>query len=158
MDRRGDPALRSYAIAGGRIAFANHCAACHGAGGQGATGGYPSLADDDWLWGGDIAAIDDDHAHTREGEFPGDSSAVDSRPEHDDRFFAWHVSVVAAGVGGMLRGTAPQLFSGALPCHCPFLPAPGLSLLHSGRSRLLRPRGGPVPADWWRSQWACSGE
>ncbi|WP_353211542.1 cytochrome-c oxidase, cbb3-type subunit III [Rhodovarius sp.] len=52
-----DPQLRSYAIAGGRIAFANHCAACHGAGGQGAQGGYPSLADDDWLWGGDLAAI-----------------------------------------------------------------------------------------------------
>jgi len=52
-----DPQLRSYAIAGGRIAFANHCAACHGAGGQGAAGGYPSLADDDWLWGGDLAAI-----------------------------------------------------------------------------------------------------
>ena len=52
-----DPQLRSYAIAGGRIAFANHCAACHGAGGQGAQGGYPSLADDDWLWGGDIDAI-----------------------------------------------------------------------------------------------------
>ena len=52
-----DPQLRSYAIAGGRIAFANHCAACHGAGGQGAAGGYPSLADDDWLWGGDIDAI-----------------------------------------------------------------------------------------------------
>jgi len=56
-DIAAEPALRSYAIAGGRIAFANHCAACHGAGGQGAPGGYPSLADDDWLWGGDIAAI-----------------------------------------------------------------------------------------------------
>lgn len=52
-----DPALRSYAIAGGRIAFANHCAACHGAGGQGAVGGFPSLADDDWLWGGELADI-----------------------------------------------------------------------------------------------------
>ncbi len=52
-----DPALRSYAIAGGRIAFANNCAACHGAGGQGAVGGFPSLADDDWLWGGELADI-----------------------------------------------------------------------------------------------------
>ncbi len=52
-----DPELRSYAIAGGRIAFANNCAACHGAGGQGSVGGYPSLADDDWLWGGELADI-----------------------------------------------------------------------------------------------------
>ena len=39
-----DPALRSYALAGGRIAFANNCAGCHGSGGQGAVGGFPSLA------------------------------------------------------------------------------------------------------------------
>jgi len=52
-----DPTLRAYAQAGGRIAFANNCAGCHGAGGQGATGGFPSLADDDWLYGGSFAAI-----------------------------------------------------------------------------------------------------
>jgi cytochrome c oxidase cbb3-type subunit 3 len=53
-----DAELRAYATAGGRIAFGNACAGCHGAGGQGAPGGFPSLADDDWLWGGDMAAIE----------------------------------------------------------------------------------------------------
>jgi cytochrome c oxidase cbb3-type subunit 3 len=52
-----DPEMRSFAMAGGRIAFANNCAACHGAGGQGATGGFPSLADDEWIWGGTHDAI-----------------------------------------------------------------------------------------------------
>jgi cytochrome c oxidase cbb3-type subunit 3 len=52
-----DPDLRAFAMAGGRIAFANNCAACHGAGGQGAVGGFPSLADDDWIWGGSYDAI-----------------------------------------------------------------------------------------------------
>ncbi|TCZ63014.1 cytochrome-c oxidase, cbb3-type subunit III [Roseicella aquatilis] len=52
-----DPELRAYAMAGGRIAFANNCAGCHGAGGQGATGGFPSLADDDWLYGGSYESI-----------------------------------------------------------------------------------------------------
>jgi len=52
-----DGALRAFAMAGGRIAFANNCASCHGAGGQGAAGGFPSLADDDWLWGGSFDAI-----------------------------------------------------------------------------------------------------
>jgi cytochrome c oxidase cbb3-type subunit III len=52
-----DPELRGFAMAGGRIAFANNCAPCHGAGGQGAPGGFPSLADDDWLWGGSYDAI-----------------------------------------------------------------------------------------------------
>lgn len=52
-----DPTLRAYALAGGRIAFANNCAGCHGSGGQGAAGGFPSLADDDWLYGGGLEAI-----------------------------------------------------------------------------------------------------
>jgi cytochrome c oxidase cbb3-type subunit 3 len=52
-----DPQLRAFAIAGGRIAFANNCAGCHGAGGQGAPGGFPSLADDEWIWGGTHDAI-----------------------------------------------------------------------------------------------------
>lgn len=52
-----DPELRAFAVAGGRTAFANNCAGCHGAGGQGAVGGFPSLADDDWIWGGTHDAI-----------------------------------------------------------------------------------------------------
>jgi cytochrome c oxidase cbb3-type subunit 3 len=52
-----EPDLRAFAMAGGRIAFANNCAACHGAGGQGAPGGFPSLADDEWIWGGSYDAI-----------------------------------------------------------------------------------------------------
>ena len=52
-----DPEMRAFATAGGRVAFANNCAACHGAGGQGALGGYPALVDDDWLWGGSMEAI-----------------------------------------------------------------------------------------------------
>jgi cytochrome c oxidase cbb3-type subunit 3 len=64
-----DPALRGYALAGGRAAFAANCSGCHGAGGQGAAGGFPSLADDDWLWGGSHAAIHTTIGHgVRNGE------------------------------------------------------------------------------------------
>ncbi len=52
-----DPALLAYSIAGGRAIFAGNCAPCHGAGGQGAPG-IPVLADDEWLWGGDIVNIE----------------------------------------------------------------------------------------------------
>ncbi|MDJ0388378.1 cytochrome-c oxidase, cbb3-type subunit III [Roseomonas sp. E05] len=58
-----DPEMRNFALAGGRVAFANNCAACHGAGGQGAQGGFPSLADDDWIWGGKLADIHQTIAH-----------------------------------------------------------------------------------------------
>jgi len=57
-----DPEMRAFALAGGRVAFANNCAACHGAGGQGGSG-FPALVDDDWLWGGSLAAIHQTVAH-----------------------------------------------------------------------------------------------
>jgi cytochrome c oxidase cbb3-type subunit 3 len=45
-----------FALANGKAAFANNCAACHGAGAIGAAG-YPNLQDDDWLWGGKVEDI-----------------------------------------------------------------------------------------------------
>ncbi|MEY4696036.1 MAG: cytochrome-c oxidase, cbb3-type subunit [Pseudomonadota bacterium] len=54
----GDQALMDYAIPAGAAVFRTNCATCHGSGAQGVQGkGYPSLLDDDWLWGGDIEAI-----------------------------------------------------------------------------------------------------
>lgn len=51
-----DPELLNFAIAGGRSAFQTNCMQCHGAGGAGSTG-FPTLVDDDWLWGGKIEQI-----------------------------------------------------------------------------------------------------
>jgi cytochrome c oxidase cbb3-type subunit 3 len=51
-----DPRLLEFARAQGRVAFADNCAACHGAGGAGARG-FPNLNDDDWLWGGKLEDI-----------------------------------------------------------------------------------------------------
>lgn len=53
---RADPQLMAVALTAGRITFADNCAACHGAGGEGRPG-YPVLADDVWLWGGTFADI-----------------------------------------------------------------------------------------------------
>lgn len=52
-----DPQLLDFARAQGRVAFADNCAPCHGAGGGGAKG-YANLNDDDWLWGGKLADIE----------------------------------------------------------------------------------------------------
>jgi cytochrome c oxidase cbb3-type subunit 3 len=72
-----DPQLLSYSIAGGRSVFAANCAPCHGAGGQGGHG-FPVLADDDWLWGGDLPNIErtirygirSTSSETRQSEMP----------------------------------------------------------------------------------------
>ena len=57
-----DPQLLDFARAQGRVAFADNCAPCHGAGGGGAKG-YPNLNDDDWLWGGKLADIEQTIRH-----------------------------------------------------------------------------------------------
>lgn len=54
---KADPELNRFALAGGRVLFAENCAGCHQSGGVGAKG-YPNLADDDWLWGGSLEAIE----------------------------------------------------------------------------------------------------
>lgn len=51
-----DEALYAFALAGGKAAFGDNCATCHGTGGAGAPG-YPNLNDDDWLWGGSVEDI-----------------------------------------------------------------------------------------------------
>lgn len=51
-----NPELQNAAIAGGRAAFRVNCVQCHGSGAAGSLG-YPSLKDDDWLWGGNIQEI-----------------------------------------------------------------------------------------------------
>ncbi|WP_028877884.1 cytochrome-c oxidase, cbb3-type subunit III [Terasakiella pusilla] len=51
-----DSELLNYAMAGGRVIFADNCQPCHGASGSGAKN-FPVLADDDWLWGGDLDSI-----------------------------------------------------------------------------------------------------
>lgn len=73
-----DPELLNFALAGGKAAFADNCAPCHGAGGAGRPG-FPSLADDVWLWGGSIDTIQQTLRHgirwqadenTRQSEMP----------------------------------------------------------------------------------------
>lgn len=51
-----DPALYAFAYAGGKAAFKDNCATCHGSGAEGSKG-YPNLNDDDWLWGGTVGDI-----------------------------------------------------------------------------------------------------
>ncbi len=53
---KNTPDLLEFAMAGGKAAFGDNCAGCHGSGASGAKG-YPNLNDDDWLWGGSLDEI-----------------------------------------------------------------------------------------------------
>jgi len=64
-----DPELSSYVVRSAKVLFGDNCAACHGGGGQG-NPGFPNLADDDWLYGGDIDTIQTTITGGRMGMMP----------------------------------------------------------------------------------------
>ncbi|MEO5330605.1 MAG: cytochrome-c oxidase, cbb3-type subunit III [Magnetococcus sp. YQC-5] len=66
-----DNQLLQYAMSGGKALFGDYCAACHGSGGVGVkSGGFPTLADDDWLYGGDLDTIYATISNGRSGQMP----------------------------------------------------------------------------------------
>lgn len=53
-----NPDLAGYAVNKGAAVFRANCSQCHGSGAAGVqAAGYPSLLDDDWLWGGSLEEI-----------------------------------------------------------------------------------------------------
>ncbi|MEJ1156953.1 cytochrome-c oxidase, cbb3-type subunit III [Prosthecomicrobium sp. N25] len=74
---KADPKLLEFAMANGKAAFGDNCSPCHGTGATGGPG-YPSLQDDDWLWGGKLedihqtllVGIRSTHPDTRQSQMP----------------------------------------------------------------------------------------
>lgn len=72
-----DKTLMARAMPAAARLFADNCAACHGATGTGGPG-FPNLADQDWLWGGDPetvaetlrVGINSAHLETRFSQMP----------------------------------------------------------------------------------------
>ncbi len=56
QDVRKNDEIFAFALAGGKAAFGDNCAPCHGSGAQGFKG-YPNLNDDEWIWGGRLSDI-----------------------------------------------------------------------------------------------------
>jgi len=83
---REDNELLNFSMAGGQATFADNCAPCHGQGGAGRPGGYPTLADDAWIWGGSLEAIHhtiangvrNDHENSRQSMMPAYGQMLDS--------------------------------------------------------------------------------
>jgi cytochrome c oxidase cbb3-type subunit III len=62
---RADPELNAFAVNAGGAVFRAQCSQCHGAGAAGVqASGFPSLLDDQWLWGG---TMDEIHQTVRYG-------------------------------------------------------------------------------------------
>ncbi len=53
----------------GRRLFINHCSTCHGVNASGGFG-FPNLTDADWIWGGDLARIEESIRGGRHAQMP----------------------------------------------------------------------------------------
>ncbi len=77
-----DPEMSNYAQVSSRVTFGDHCAPCHGSGGQG-NPGFPTLADDDWLYGGTTEQIVETITDGRQSDMPSYKEALSTK-EIDD--------------------------------------------------------------------------
>lgn len=109
-----DASLRQYAEASAKVLFADKCAACHGAGGQG-NPSFPVLADDDWLYGGTLAQIEQTIRLGRRGIMPAHGAQL-SPQELDD--VARHVVALSTGQAHA-PGKAVYDQKGCFACHGP---------------------------------------
>ena len=169
---RNDQELLSFALAGGRSAFAVNCSQCHGSGAQGSAG-YPNLNDDSWLWGGKLADISytiqhgirngSDDARTNEMPAFGRDELLEPAQVNDVVEYVVSLSGRPANAAAAERGKA--LFAEqCVTCHGenakgnPELGAPNLTddiWLYGGDRAAIREtvhnsRGGVMPA--WKDR------
>ena len=123
---RADPALLRLALATGKAAFGDNCAACHGSAATGRIG-YPNLQDDDWLWGGTPEAIErtirfgarSGHGEAHVGDMPAfGRDGVLTRPEIEAA--ATYVLSLSdrPGVAGASVEKGAEIFAGhCAACH-----------------------------------------
>ncbi|HEX7719620.1 MAG TPA: cytochrome-c oxidase, cbb3-type subunit III, partial [Woeseiaceae bacterium] len=65
-----DPEMNGFILSAGKVLFADNCAGCHQAGGQGVIGFFPNLTDDDWLYGGSFEKVHETLMDGRRGYMP----------------------------------------------------------------------------------------
>jgi cytochrome c oxidase cbb3-type subunit 3 len=120
-----DPELLHFASAGGAAIFRNSCSQCHGAGAAGVVGHYPNLLDDDWLWGGTAADIQQTVTHgirfepdadTRYSEMPAFGEILE--PAEIDALTQYVLSLSGRADDPALAASARQSFlDNCASCH-----------------------------------------
>ncbi|MBR0555420.1 cytochrome-c oxidase, cbb3-type subunit III [Ciceribacter sp. L1K23] len=119
-----DPELTQFATAGGAAAFKVNCSPCHGSGAAGGAG-YPNLNDDDWLWGGDLEAIQTTLLHgirydgdpdTRVSEMPAYADILE--PEQIKQVAAYVISLTGTPTDASMVAPGQQIFmDNCAACH-----------------------------------------
>jgi cytochrome c oxidase cbb3-type subunit 3 len=68
--------MSGFILSAGKSLFADNCAPCHQAGGQGMIGFFPNLTDDDWLYGGSYERVHETLMGGRRGYMPAFSEVL----------------------------------------------------------------------------------
>ena len=110
-----NPGLSEYTVASAKVLFGDYCAACHGSGGQG-NQGFPVLADDDWLYGGSFAKIQETIVGGRAGQMTAHEKIL--TPEEVDKLANFVVALHDGGpTAGGEDGWALYKAKGCVACH-----------------------------------------
>lgn len=108
-----DAGLTQYTLASAKVLFGDNCAACHASGGQG-NPGYPVLADDDWLYGGSLAKVQETITIGRKGAM---TAHKDILSETEVDALATFVTDMADGKPGTPEQWALFNAKGCIACH-----------------------------------------
>jgi cytochrome c oxidase cbb3-type subunit 3 len=169
---RARPELFKFAAAGGKSAFADNCAPCHAGGGAGRPG-FPSLADDIWLWGGKLGDIEKTIRHgvrwdkdedTRVSEMPRFGADQILAADQIEMLTTYVLSLSGGATGETDTAAAALYTENCASCHGPAgqgnreLGAPRLAdavwLYGGSREAVMRqiatPKHGVMPA--WRGR------
>jgi cytochrome c oxidase cbb3-type subunit 3 len=119
-----DDDLVNYTVRSAKVLFGDRCAPCHGAGGAG-NPGFPVLADDDWLFGGDIDTLVQSITGGREGMMPGFGAMI-SEPQVNEL-----TQYVLALSKGTESAAGKELFESQGCASCHGMDAKGMTVLGS---------------------------
>jgi len=103
-----DPEMTEYVKRSAKVLFGDNCAACHGSGGEG-NPNFPVLADNDWLYGGDINTIHATITNGRMGMMPAKGGAPLTEDDID--------SLANSIVEGTVASNALFTAKGCFACH-----------------------------------------
>lgn len=111
-----DPDMKGFAWSMAKGLYGDNCAPCHGSDGKGRIGLFPNLADDAWLWGGTVEAIETSIREGRRGFMPAFGEALGEAQLDDVAAFVLSLSGHEVDPAQAARGA--RIFRGdAGGCH-----------------------------------------
>lgn len=110
-------AVDPQAKAMGERLYQTYCVQCHGADARGSKG-FPNLADNDWLWGGEPATIEQTLLGGRNGVMPPMAAAVGSASDVED-VANYVLSLSNSGHDAVKASRGKEKFGACAACHGP---------------------------------------